>query len=106
MYQVPHKRCSLKNDKPVRFGKAELKKRKEFILAKEVCQVCNESYNLDHPHHAVYGLGVKDDRTLVNICVKCHRLVHNTEGCRKSPKSRSEIEAIGWANNDEYEESV
>jgi hypothetical protein len=99
-------RCNIKNDKPVRFGKAELKKRVQFILAKEVCQVCNESYDLDYPHHGLYGLGVKDDRTLVNICVTCHRLVHSSGGYDKLPKTREEIEIIGWSNNDKYEESA
>ena len=105
-YKIPNKRCNIKNDKPVRFGKAELKKRVQFILDKEVCQVCNESYDLDYPHHGVYGLGVKDDRTFVNICVNCHRLVHSSGGYDKLPKTREEIEVIGWSNNDEYEESV
>ncbi len=104
MYKVPQKKCNLKNDKPIRFNKAELKRRVEFILAKEICQVCELSWESDYPHHAVYGYGVKDDRTLVNICISCHRLVHGSNGYDKLPKSREEIEAIGWLNNEEYEE--
>ena len=100
-YKIPNKRCSLKNDKPVRFDIAELKKRVQFILEKEVCQVCEESYQLDAPHHAVYGLGVKDDRTLINICLRCHRLIHNT-GYDTLKKTREEIEAIGWENNEQF----
>jgi len=102
MYKVPKKKCNLKNDKPVRFVKQELKKRVEFILSKEVCQVCEQSHDLDYPHHAVYGLGVKDDRTLVNICISCHRIVHSYDMTLKCNKSRKEIEYIGWSNNDEY----
>ena len=33
--------------KPVRFSKNELKKRVEFIIAKEICQVCDENSFLD-----------------------------------------------------------
>jgi len=101
-YKIPNKKCNLKNDKPTRFNKAELKKRVEFILEKEVCQVCETSTDLDYPHHALYGLGVKDDRSLVNICVKCHRLVHSSGGYDKLPKSREDIEITGWSNNEEY----
>ena len=105
-YKVPQKKAPLKNDKPVRFNKAELQRRVEFILAKEVCQVCETSTNTDYPHHAVYGFGVKDDRTLINVCVECHRLIHSSGGYKKLNKTREEIEVIGWENNDGYEESV
>jgi len=101
-YQIPKKKCNLKNDKPIRFNKAELRKRVEFILEKEVCQVCETSTDLDYPHHALYGLGVKDDRVLVNTCVECHRLIHSSGGYDKLPKTRKEIEAIGWSNDEEY----
>ncbi|MCK4816680.1 hypothetical protein KA005_12995 [bacterium] len=100
-YKVPQKKCNLKNDKPIRFNKAELKRRVELILEKEVCQVCETSTDLDYPHHAIMGYGVKDDRSLVNICVECHRLIHSSGGYEKLSKTREEIEAIGWANNEE-----
>lgn len=95
---------SLKN-KPVRFSKKELQKRVEFIIAKEVCQVCEENTYLDYPHHAVYGWSSKDDRTLVNICISCHTIIH-TKGYDILPKTRKEVEAIGWANDKEYNEQV
>ncbi len=47
------------------------------------------------------GYGVKDDRSLVNVCVECHRLIHSSGGYEKLSKTREEIEAIGWANNEE-----
>ncbi len=100
-YKVPQKKCNLKNDKPIRFNKAELKRRVELILEKEVCQVCETSTDLDYPHHSIYGLGVKDDRSLVNVCVECHILIHSSGGYEKLSKTRKEIEAIGWANNEE-----
>ena len=95
----------LNDNSPVRFNKSELQKRQQFILDKEVCQVCEESYQLDVPHHAEYGLGVKDDRTLVNICLTCHRIIHSV-GYDKLSKTREEILVIGWSNNDEYNEGV
>jgi len=88
-------------DKAMRFNKAELNKRVQFIIEKEVCQVCEEGYNLDYPHHAVYGLGKKDDRTLVNICIECHRKIHQ-DGYAKVAKTREEIEVIGWENDADY----
>lgn len=103
MYKIPQKKCKLRLDTPKRLSKAEMHKRNEFILAKGSCQVCEEFKPLDVPHHAVYGLGVKDDRTLVNICLDCHRLIHGFGGYSKLSKTREEIEAIGWANNEEYE---
>ena len=102
VYEIPHKRCNLKNDKPIRFNKSELKKRVEFIISKEVCQVCETSTDLDYPHHAIYGLGVKDDRSLTNICVECHRIIHGSGGYDKLPKTRKEIEVIGWGNDEEF----
>ncbi len=91
--------------KPVRFSKNELKKRVEFIIAKEICQVCDENSFLDYPHHAVYGWSSKDDRTLVNICISCHTIIH-TKGYTALAKDREEIEVIGWKNNKEYNEQV
>lgn len=103
MYKVPQKKCRLREDTPQRFSKAEMHKRNMFVLAKGACQVCDKMKPLDVPHHAVYGLGVKDDRTLVNICIECHRKVHAFGGYAELAKTREEIEAIGWANNEEYE---
>ncbi len=85
----------------VRFDKSELKKRVSFILDKEICQVCEKSYDLDVPHHARYGNAKKDDRYLVNICVSCHRLIHQV-GFHKVAKTRTETEDIGWNNHLEY----
>jgi hypothetical protein len=103
-YKVPQKKCRLRDDGPIRFSKAEMKKRNEFILGKGACQVCDQFSTLDIPHHAVYGLGVKDDRSLINICLDCHRKVHAFGGYSQLDKTREEIEAIGWNNNSEYEE--
>ena len=102
-YKIPNKKCNLKNDKPVRFKKAELKKRVEFILAKEVCQVCEVSHDLDYPHHVEQG-SCKDDRYLINICVECHRLIHSV-GYDAVAKTREQCKNIAWANNGEYVEN-
>ncbi len=91
----------LDNSIVVRFHSKELKQRMEFILSKEVCQICEKSYDLDAPHHARYGNAKKDDRYLVNICVSCHRLIHKV-GFHKVAKTRTETEDIGWNNHLEY----
>lgn len=103
MWQPAKKRCRLRDDTPRRFSKAEVQRRNEFVLAKGACQVCDQFKLLDVPHHAVYGLGVKDDRTLVNICLDCHRFIHGFGGYSKLYKTREQIETIGWNNNEEYE---
>lgn len=85
----------------VRFDKIEMQKRNEFVSQLGPCQVCDESYDLDIPHHAKYGMGSKDDRYIVNICVKCHREVHSGS-YDNLKKTRAEIEEIGWNNHKIY----
>ena len=85
----------------VRYDKKELKNRVEFILNIGLCQVCDNSTNLDYPHHARFGNSRKDDRFLVCICVDCHRTIHN-KGFKTLDKTREETEDIGWNNNLEY----
>lgn len=85
----------------VRLPKDQIKKRVQWLLNKKVCQVCEESTKLDYPHHSIFGWSRKDDRTLINICVKCHMTIH-TKGYGPLKKNRSEIESIGWTNNEEY----
>ncbi len=89
----------------VRFDKKELQRRVNFILEKEVCQVCEESYALDYPHHARFGNAKKDDRYLVNICIDCHRVLH-TRGFNTLKKTREETEDIGWNNHLEISENL
>lgn len=91
----------LRDDTPTRLNKKELQDKVTWILAKEVCQICEVSRDLDYPHHSIYGLGVKDDDSLVNTCVKCHRTIH-TEGYDNLSKTREEIEQIGVDNTLEY----
>ena len=103
MYTVPQKKAPLKEGKPVRFKRAEYQRRQEIIYSKGLCQVCEESTELDAPHHAVGGLGTKDDRTLICICIDCHRHIHAQGGYSALKKTKAEIVAIGWANNEEIE---
>ncbi len=88
----------------IRFTKRDLNKRVEFILSKEVCQVCENSTNLDGPHHAKSGSS-KDDRYLINICIYCHREIH-FGSFDNLMKSRDEVVYIGWENHLEFLESV
>lgn len=92
-----------KNKKPneKRVSKAELKSRVEFLLNKEVCQVCEESYDLDRPHHTLQGTYKKDDRSMINICCTCHRILH-TKGFATLKKTKEETIKIGRLNNEEY----
>lgn len=85
----------------MRYTKSEVKKRVNFVLQKEVCQVCEESYDLDYPHHSRFGVSRKDDRFLICICVECHRTIHN-QGFAKLKKTREETEEIAWNNHLEY----
>lgn len=85
----------------VRFPKKEYEKRKEFIFNIGYCQICNKEYDLDHPHHALFGNAKKDDRTLICICCDCHRILHN-KGFKKLDKTREETVEIGFKNNKLY----
>lgn len=89
----------------VRYSKDDLKQRVEFILELGPCQVCETSYDLDYPHHAVYGMGKKDDRYLINICVDCHRTIHSGS-YSDLLKSRKQIEDIGWNNHLDFFELI
>ena len=85
----------------VRLSKDQVKDRVQWLLNKEVCQVCETSTDLDYPHHAFFGISHKDDRTMINICVECHRTIHN-KGYGPLNKTREQIEALGWTNNEEF----
>ena len=88
----------LNPDKPVRFSKSQMLDINLWIINNiPCCQVCNESTNLDVPHHAIYGLGNKDDRCLVSICIVCHREIHSGS-YDNLKKTREEIIEIGWNN--------
>lgn len=93
---------SLNPNKPVRFDKTELRKRVYFILNKEVCQVCEDSLDLDYPHHVEQGAN-KDDRYMINICVECHRAIHE-KGYSAVKKNRNDCKMISWNNHLEYME--
>lgn len=87
----------------VRFPKDEYRKRQNFIKEYETCQVCEESQDLDTPHHARQGLGVKDDRFLINVCINCHGKIHSI-GYGAVKKTREDCESIGWGNHLEFME--
>ena len=71
-----------------------------FLLDRVVCQVCDESLDLDTPHHEPRGIN-KDDWLRVNICVECHRIRHGSiKGELK--KSIKEIEQIAIENREEF----
>lgn len=91
-----------KEPKKGRVSKSELKERVEFILNKELCQICNISTDLDYPHHSEFGLSKKNDKSLINICVTCHSHIH-TKGFPIHGLSREDTILIGVQNNMEFE---
>ena len=92
------KKIGLNPEKAVRFNAIDLKYRIELIVEIGCCQVCELSYELDVPHHVEQGLGVKDDRYMLNICVPCHRLIHSV-GYSAVKKTRVECKEIAWGNH-------
>jgi len=95
----------LNPDKPVRFTFKEYRRRQTFIRGLGVCQVCDESCDLDAPHHVMQGVGVKDDRFLINICDGCHRMIH-TVGYIGVKKTKEECKEIAWSNHLKFEEEL
>lgn len=97
------KKSGIKDDtKAVRFNPTEYKERQDFILSKEVCQVCEVSYDLDTPHHVLQGIGFKDDRSLINICKMCHWSIHSGGGYAVLKKTKHECLLIAFKNDDEF----
>lgn len=96
-------RESLNPNKPVRFTKEKLQQRVYDILNLNdgICQVCNASHELDYPHHVEQG-SKKDDRTMINICIYCHDLIHRV-GYEAIIKDREECLAIAWTNHENLE---
>ena len=90
----------LRDDVPVRFSKSKYIERQEIIRGFGLCQVCEESTDMDTPHHGDYGLGKKDDRSLVCICIKCHYEIHSGS-YSNIKKTREEIKEIGYNNDKE-----
>jgi len=97
------KKVGLNPCKAVRFDAAKYKQRQDDIRDLGACQICNLSYELDAPHHVEQGLGVKDDRYLINTCIDCHGLIH-VVGYSAVKKSREECKEIAWSNHLKFEE--
>ena len=97
------KKVGLNPNKAVRFEPAKYKQRQDDIKDLGVCQVCDLSYELDTPHHVEQGIGVKDDRYLINVCIDCHGLIH-VVGYSAVKKDRAECKEIAWSNHLRFEE--
>lgn len=97
-------RDPLNSNKPVRFNEAKYKKRQDAIRDIELCQVCNESYELDAPHHVEQG-SCKDDRYLINICIYCHALIHNV-GYSSVKLSRKDCSLVALSNHIRLEKEM
>ena len=95
-------KIGIKQTNNKRFSKSDFKEYENHILEIGECQLCG-SYDLDKPHHAKFGnFGAdKDDKSLINICVKCHRLIHFGDPYDEeisSEKLREEAVKIGLGN--------
>ena len=99
------KREPLNSNKAVRFPTAKYKQRQDDIRALGACQVCERFYTLDAPHHVMQGVGTKDDRFMINICIDCHGLIH-TIGYSAVKKNREECREIAWSNHILLEEEL
>lgn len=96
MYKVPQKKAPLKQNNK-RLSKEEYKAYQTYIKEIGVCQVCEESTDLDTPHHTKQGIGNKDDRSIICICIACHSEIH-TKGFSGLAKDRATLEEIGRIN--------
>jgi len=99
MYEIPKQKARLRENTK-RFTPEKYTTYQTHIKDIGLCQVCEESIELDTPHHTKQGLGVKDDRSLICICLTCHNAIH-TQGFSKLNKTRIELEEIGkenWSN--------
>ena len=97
MWKPIQKKAPLREKQAKRLSPKEYADYQDYIKDIGVCQVCEESTDLDTPHHSLYGLGVKSDISLVCICINCHSNIHS-KGYGHVPKTRKEIESIGKHN--------
>jgi len=103
-YKIPQKKARLRNDTPQRFAPKEYKAYQDYIKDIGVCQVCEESAQLDTPHHTKQGAN-KDDRSLICICISCHDILHRI-GFETLAKTRAELEEISRINWSGYDLKV
>lgn len=101
MYKIPKKKARLREDTQKRFSPKEYKAYQDHIKDIGICQVCDISMDLDTPHHSKQGLGAKDDRSIICICIACHTEIH-TKGFSGLNKTRLELEEIGKNNWNNY----
>ena len=87
----------LNPNKPVRFGREQYWKRVTWLQDLGACQICGFERELDHPHHPHTGAN-RDDRYMINACIKCHRDLHE-KGYSSVAKSLEECKQIGIDNN-------
>lgn len=101
MWKPREKKARLRDDVPKRFKPEAYKAYQTHIKEIGVCQVCDISTDLDTPHHTLRGIGFKDDRSIICICIKCHDILHRI-GYETLNKSEDELKEIGRLNWDEY----
>lgn len=89
----------VKKDNPKKMSKGEYKKKCDWLFDKYPrCQICL-SQRATQAHHAIFGKGDRDDRSIIAICPSCHHEIHHGKGVSIS---RDCIEAIGIRNHEEW----
>jgi len=69
-----------------------------------ICQCC-EIREAQDIHHAGYGAGGRDDRTIIAICRECHYEIHHGKGGYSVlSKDRQELLEIGLKNHKEWQD--
>ena len=92
-------------NKALRMKKKEFDNYRGFLNnSGDPCQVCEENYLLDPPHHEPNTYD-KDDKYQLRICVNCHRIRHtgDVKTLKKTLVEMEEIAVNNWETYQEYE---
>ena len=92
-----------KKTNPKKMPRAEYEAKCDWLFSKyPVCQICGVNPAVD-PHHAKFGAGGKDDRTIIAVCQDpCHYQIHH--GTKGVAVSTNELIELGFSNHDEWED--
>ena len=64
----------------------------------EMCQNPECSNSGDDVHHAMYGAGGRDDRSMTIICRECHHAIHHGRDTDKASRLKLMFREIGEEN--------
>ncbi len=94
------KKNKKKSDK--KMPKAEYERKCDWMFSKyPKCQICLVNNAVD-AHHAQFGAGGKDDRTIISVCQNpCHYEIHHGKNGVEIPTEK--LIQIGLQNHQEWE---